>query len=144
MSSRDACSLVIMLGIAMLTMVRSSRVMKNPSDTTSSTAHGLPRNLLTVTPWPSHPAVMACAPKRQRTSQTYQKRRVDSRYILLATAAGTIVVRRLSSSIVKAGTDKRAGGACLAGPPDTQRQPVCSGHETQRNRSNHLRRGQRA
>src|SRR5215472_16298473 len=32
-----------MFGIAMFTIVRSSRVMKNPSETTISTAHGLPR-----------------------------------------------------------------------------------------------------
>src|SRR5450631_1987249 len=47
MSSSDACSLVIMFGMAMLTMVRSSRVMKNPSDTTSKTAHGFPRYCFT-------------------------------------------------------------------------------------------------
>src|SRR5215831_12669684 len=47
--SRDACSLAIMLGIAMLTIVRSSRVMKNPSDMTIRTAHGLPRYLITMT-----------------------------------------------------------------------------------------------
>ena len=51
MSSSDAFSFVIMLGIAMLTIVRSSRVMKNPSETTSNTAHGLPRNFFTVSPW---------------------------------------------------------------------------------------------
>src|SRR5215472_5222203 len=38
-----------MLGIAMLTIVRSSRVMKNPSDMTIRTAHGLPRYLVTMT-----------------------------------------------------------------------------------------------
>ncbi len=46
-SSSEACSLTIMFGIAMLTIVRSSRVMKNPSETTSSTAHGFPRNFAT-------------------------------------------------------------------------------------------------
>ena len=51
MSSSDACSFVSMLGIAMLTIVRSSRVMKNPSETTSNTAHGLPRNFFTTSPW---------------------------------------------------------------------------------------------
>src|SRR5581483_7949184 len=35
-----------MFGIAMLTIVRSSKVMKNPSDTTASTAQGLPRSLV--------------------------------------------------------------------------------------------------
>src|SRR5262249_27265425 len=47
-SSRDACSLSIMFGIAMLTIVRSSNVMKNPSDTTTRIAHGLPRSLVMV------------------------------------------------------------------------------------------------
>src|SRR5258708_38047359 len=37
-----------MLGIAMFTIVRSSRVMKNPRETTISTTHGLPRYLLTI------------------------------------------------------------------------------------------------
>ena len=45
-SSSDACSLVMMLGIAMFTIVRSSRVMKNPSETTMSTAQGFPRKAL--------------------------------------------------------------------------------------------------
>ena len=40
--------MVIMLGIAMFTIVRSSRVMKNPSDTTSSTSHGFPAYFRTV------------------------------------------------------------------------------------------------
>jgi hypothetical protein len=31
----------------MFTMVRSSRVMKNPSEITTSTAHGFPRNFRT-------------------------------------------------------------------------------------------------
>src|SRR5439155_2587662 len=35
-----------MLGIAMLTIVRSSSVMKKPSDTTTRTAHGFPRSLV--------------------------------------------------------------------------------------------------
>src|SRR5262249_56937125 len=39
-----------MSGIAILTIVRSSRVMKNPSETASSTAHGFPRNFVTVLP----------------------------------------------------------------------------------------------
>src|SRR5215470_18100841 len=47
--SRDACNLVIMSGIAMLTIVRSRSVMKNPSDMTISTIHGLPRYLPMVT-----------------------------------------------------------------------------------------------
>src|SRR5215471_15444860 len=47
--SSEACSLAIMLGIAMFTIVRSSRVMKNPSDMTIRTAHGLPRYLITLT-----------------------------------------------------------------------------------------------
>src|SRR5216683_408483 len=38
-----------MSGIAMFTIVRSSSVMKNPSDMTISTIHGLPRYLLTMT-----------------------------------------------------------------------------------------------
>src|SRR5215472_2664010 len=50
MSSSEACSLVIMLGIAILTIVRSSRVMKNPSETTSSTAQGLAWNFRTTSP----------------------------------------------------------------------------------------------
>src|ERR1700728_3126976 len=37
-----------MLGIAMLTMVKSSRVIKNPSETTSSTSHGFPAYFRTV------------------------------------------------------------------------------------------------
>jgi len=49
-SSSDACSLSIMFGIAMLTIVRSSSVMKNPSDTTTRTAHGLPCSFLMVRP----------------------------------------------------------------------------------------------
>src|SRR5580692_9065075 len=36
----------MMFGIAMFTIVRSSNVIKNPSDTTTSTAHGFPRSLL--------------------------------------------------------------------------------------------------
>src|SRR4029077_11928680 len=36
----------MMFGIAMLTIVRSSSVMKNPSDTTTRTAHGFPRSLV--------------------------------------------------------------------------------------------------
>ena len=47
--SRVACSLVIMSGMAMFTIVRSSRVMKNPSDMTMRTTHGLPRYLATMT-----------------------------------------------------------------------------------------------
>src|SRR6476659_5597798 len=34
-----------MSGMAMLTIVRSSSVMKKPSDTTTRTAHGFPRSL---------------------------------------------------------------------------------------------------
>ncbi len=49
-SSNDACSLVIMLGMAMLTIVKSSNVMKNPSEMTTSTAHGFPRNLRMLSP----------------------------------------------------------------------------------------------
>src|SRR5260370_5248003 len=49
--SRLACSLSIMLGIAMFTIVKSSKVMKNPSETTIRIAHGLPRNLLTASPY---------------------------------------------------------------------------------------------
>jgi hypothetical protein len=67
MSSSDACNLVSMSGIAMLTIVRSSRVMKNPSETTSNTAHGLPRNFFTVSPWrvprPSGPPVTTGLPE---------------------------------------------------------------------------------
>ncbi len=37
-----------MSGMAIFTMVRSSRVMKNPSETTSSTAHGFAWNFLTA------------------------------------------------------------------------------------------------
>ena len=37
--------LVITAGMAMLTIVRSSSVMKKPSDTTTRTAHGFPRSL---------------------------------------------------------------------------------------------------
>src|ERR1039458_9854715 len=48
MSSSDACSLVIMSGIAMLTIVRSSRVMKNPSATTMRTTQGFPRYFCTL------------------------------------------------------------------------------------------------
>lgn len=59
MSSSEACSLVIMFGIAMFTIVRSSKVMKNPRDTTSKTAHGLARNFVTycssICRWPPHP-----------------------------------------------------------------------------------------
>src|ERR1700748_2110504 len=44
-----------MLGIAMLTIVRSSSVMKNPSDTTTRTAHGFPRSLA-IHPTLAHPA----------------------------------------------------------------------------------------
>ena len=40
--------MVMMSGIAMFTMVRSSSVMKNPSETTSSTAHGFAWNFLTA------------------------------------------------------------------------------------------------
>src|SRR5262249_38975185 len=60
-SSSEACSRAIMSGIAMLTIVRSSRVMKNPSDTTSSTAQGFPRNFVTTSPlllW--HGTSIAC------------------------------------------------------------------------------------
>ena len=49
-SSSDACSCVIMSGIAMFTIVRSSRVMKNPSDMTISTAQGLPRYFRMIPP----------------------------------------------------------------------------------------------
>jgi hypothetical protein len=44
----------------MLTIVRSSRVMKNPSEMVSSTAHGFPRNFVTTSPLLSaQPAVNA-------------------------------------------------------------------------------------
>ncbi len=49
-SSSEACRLVIRLGIAMLTIVRSSRVMKNPSETTINTAQGFPWNFRTTSP----------------------------------------------------------------------------------------------
>ena len=42
-SSSDACSLSIMFGIAMFTIVRSSRVMKNPSEITIRMTHGFVR-----------------------------------------------------------------------------------------------------
>ena len=60
-SSSDACSFVIMLGIAMFTIVRSSRVMKNPSETTMSTAHGFPRKVFTKISLPSGIASRAWA-----------------------------------------------------------------------------------
>ena len=74
MSSSEACSLVIMFGIAMFTIVRSSKVMKNPRDTTSKTAHGFARNFVTYCssicrwPAPSPPAPRASAndPDRRR------------------------------------------------------------------------------
>src|SRR5215469_2993091 len=43
MSSSEACSFVIMFGIAMLTIVRSSNVMKNPIETTTRITHGFAR-----------------------------------------------------------------------------------------------------
>ena len=58
MSSRDACSLSIMFGIAMFTIVRSSSVMKKPSDTTTSTAHGFPRSLVMVLTITERAAIM--------------------------------------------------------------------------------------
>ena len=39
---------MIRFGIAMLTIVKSSKVIKNPSETTSNTAHGFARNFLTT------------------------------------------------------------------------------------------------
>ena len=47
-SSSEASRAVIMLGMAMLTIVRSSNVMKNPRDRVIRIAHGFPRHLLTA------------------------------------------------------------------------------------------------
>src|SRR5579863_9747491 len=58
-SSSEACSLVIRLGIAMLTIVRSSRVMKNPSETTINTAQGFAWNFRTISPCLSRMAPQA-------------------------------------------------------------------------------------
>src|SRR5215469_4964294 len=52
-----------MLGIAMLTMVRSSRVMKNPSETTSKITHGFPAYLRTSPPRLPHKPAAAQKPR---------------------------------------------------------------------------------
>src|ERR1035441_3712344 len=113
MSSREACSLVIMSGMAMFTIVRSSRVMKNPSDTTSSTAHGLPRYFLTVPPY----ATRRAAPLHCRHAAQHRLGPGQFRY-----------VRMLGG-----GTDKTWPAVLAARVPGpwaaAEGRPGCSGHE---------------
>src|SRR5580704_17630419 len=128
MSSRDACSFEIMLGIAMLTIVKSSRVIKNPSETTIRMTHGLPPLLLPplLLPPPGADGVTAA------TAVLHSLRCAHH-----ATAMVRHCASGISRALVWAVSDSRT--------PFGEPAPgeVCSGHENQRNRRNRVGRRKR-